>query len=172
MAKHENKVGLIIDGFSDKYKKQRKIVKKPDLYYARLLLVEYAGKDSKLTSISDYILMSIEFKEKDKILSELFEKIANDEIRHFKLLGGIIKELGGMPSVNLKKINEIKVNSIINDKCSKREIIKEMKEKEYKSARSFKRLMEISKDKSIVEMISEIYKDELQHAKMLENTKA
>ncbi len=148
-------------------------VQRSDPYYARWLLVEYAGKDSKLTSISDYILMSIELSDKDEELSELFEEIADDEIRHFRQLGSIIKNIGGSPGVNLNALNDLKLNElkdylILKDKNDTFELLSELYEKEIRSANNYRRLIGLTDDISIKKILRDILNDELSHKSKLE----
>ena len=96
-------------------------VNKPDIYYSRLLLCSYAGKNSELSSISDYLSLSIECK--SRRLSDLFEKLANAEIKHFKLLGELITALGGTPSINTSSDCNTESDGVCTDRFNENSIL-------------------------------------------------
>lgn len=58
-----------------------------------------AARAHELWAISEYIYQSIMFAPVLPRLSELFDEIAMDEMRHFRLLGELILRLGGDPSL-------------------------------------------------------------------------
>ena len=55
-----------------------------------------------LSLISDCIYYSLIFGGTDRSASELFDSVADSEMLHFRLLGGIICSAGGDPSVNTR----------------------------------------------------------------------
>ena len=67
--------------------------------YARILLSLYAGHLSELTAISQYIYQSIIIGQIHKDVSRIFECIAIVEMKHFKILGELIKKLGADPKL-------------------------------------------------------------------------
>jgi len=67
-----------------------------DLRTARMLLDDFAGQDSELTGVNQYIyqhLVTGEYKD----LSAVLKGIAIVEMKHFEMLGEAIVNLGGDP---------------------------------------------------------------------------
>lgn len=65
--------------------------------YARLLSIPYAGMGGELAAILSYTYGHIVTTESDARLSELLICIAENEMRHFEILGRLIFMLGGDP---------------------------------------------------------------------------
>lgn len=74
-------------------------VLQPNLYYANLLMDDYAGVVSEFTAISQYLYHHFFFEEIDKELGDLLENIAITEMLHMEILADTIKELGGNPII-------------------------------------------------------------------------
>ena len=53
----------------------------------------------ELNSVSEYIYQSIMFEETMPELSDIFDELAMDEMNHFRLLGELIRTLGGDPAL-------------------------------------------------------------------------
>ena len=49
----------------------------------------------ELESVAAYLCRSILSQESDQALSELFDRLAIEEARHFKILGNLLRALGG-----------------------------------------------------------------------------
>lgn len=80
---------------SDPYPEPK--VTQPNLYYASLLLEDYAGNASELTAINQYMHHHFMFDNKYEDLAELEECIAIIEMHHLELLAGTILLLGVDP---------------------------------------------------------------------------
>ncbi|QGU93815.1 bacterioferritin [Clostridium bovifaecis] len=74
-------------------------VLEPNLYYAWLLLDDYAGVVSEFTAINQYLYHHFFFEDIDKELGELLENVSITEMLHMEMLADIIKELGGNPLI-------------------------------------------------------------------------
>ncbi len=61
-----------------------------------MLYDDFSGEDGELTAITQYIYEHIEYDYQPK-MSNILLKIAIEEMRHIKILGEIIKKLGGNP---------------------------------------------------------------------------
>lgn len=142
------------------------ITEKKDRYLSRLILVEYAGCESELSSISRYIYQSVILNKVNVKVSETLEEIAIDEIEHFKMLGMIISKLGEKPSLILSNINNKRVENI--KKISVKNIISENILKEYMSIENYKRIINIIDNESIEKYFKQIISEEKQHIKKLE----
>ncbi len=71
----------------------------PNMYYAELLMDDYAGLVSEFTAISQYLYHYFSFKTFSKELAKLLENVAITEMLHMEILAGIIKKLGGDPVI-------------------------------------------------------------------------
>lgn len=81
--------------FESKYPEVK--VEEENKYYATLLLEDYAGINSELTAITQYVYQDFDlFKEYPEV-SEALARIAVIEMRHLELLGKTIKLLGIKP---------------------------------------------------------------------------
>ena len=74
-------------------------VTSPNLFYANLLIDDYAGMVSEFTAISQYLYHYFNFKDIDKELGELLENISITEMLHMEILADTIKKLGGNPLI-------------------------------------------------------------------------
>ncbi|MBZ9685529.1 manganese catalase family protein [Clostridium estertheticum] len=71
----------------------------PNLYYASLLMDDYAGLVSEFTAISQYLYHYFFFKLIDKNLGELLENVAITEMHHMEIIAATVKKLGGNPII-------------------------------------------------------------------------
>lgn len=58
----------------------------PNLYYAEILMDDYAGIISEFTAISQYLYHYFQFKDIDHGLGELLENISITEMLHMEIL--------------------------------------------------------------------------------------
>ncbi len=72
-------------------------VEKPNLEYACLLLEDYSGLYSELTSITQYVYQKFDKFNVNEIFSKTLSEIAMVEMHHLELLGETIKLLGVEP---------------------------------------------------------------------------
>ncbi|HAG08363.1 MAG TPA: bacterioferritin [Desulfotomaculum sp.] len=81
-------------------------VVRPNLFYAQLLMEDYAGVVSELSAIGQYVYHYITFEEKHKELAELEECISLVEMHHLEMLAQVIRMLGGNPQYKVVKNNQ------------------------------------------------------------------
>lgn len=67
-----------------------------DLEFANRLYNDFSGKVSEMTAIMQYIYQQICLKE-NKEVSKVLLEIAEVEMRHFEIIGSMIKSLGRQP---------------------------------------------------------------------------
>lgn len=65
-------------------------------YYARLLAEDYAGVQSELTAIAQYLYQSV-LTQTEPALAKTLARIAQDEMHHLQILAKLIHALGGDP---------------------------------------------------------------------------
>ena len=156
----------LLRGSNNKILFPKIVVTKNDNYLSRLILVEYAGCESELSSVSDYLYQSILFKESYPKISKAFEQIAEEEASHFKALGKIITSLGDYPTVNINARNKIKYENRKNIPYKK--IISDNILKENETIDNYKKIIKYTDNESILKTINIIISAERRHAKINE----
>lgn len=72
-------------------------VEGPNLHYASLLLDNYAGINSELTAINQYLYHQLRLEVEYPVIAQLLECLALVEMEHLQMLGKAICLLGGEP---------------------------------------------------------------------------
>ncbi len=75
---------------------------KRDLQLARRL---YPHLGHEIVDVSDYTYFSIMFEDFAPKFAELVEKLALDELEHYRILGQLILDLGANPALNIRLRN-------------------------------------------------------------------
>ena len=83
-------------------------VERPNIEYANILLQDYSGIVSELSSITQYVYQKFEKFNVDNEFSETLSQIAMVEMKHLELLGETIKLLGIDPKFIFNNNNNIK----------------------------------------------------------------
>ncbi|WP_102401125.1 ferritin-like domain-containing protein [Haloimpatiens massiliensis] len=87
------------DKYSDPSPYPEVKVLRPNLYYASILMDDYAGMVSEFTAISQYLYHYFFFKDISDELGELLENVSITEMLHMEILANVIKKLGGNPVI-------------------------------------------------------------------------
>lgn len=87
------------EGFADPSPYPEIKIEYPNIYYAELIIDDYAGVVSEFTAINQYLYHYFFFKEIDQWLGELLENISVTEMLHMEILADLIKKLGGNPVI-------------------------------------------------------------------------
>lgn len=140
-------------------------VKDKNLYYARLLLNNYAGQNGEMTAITQYLYQHFITEERSKSLSKTLECISKVEMHHMELLGELITKLGGNPLFKTQSRGKSTfwsakyVPEIQNEKSL---LLKNI-ESENTAIKDYKmRILQI-KDQNIQSLLERIIKDEEHH---------
>jgi bacterioferritin len=136
----------------------------------KIISPAYAGDESELTSILQYVYQSIVLK-KDGFTSEgkILEGIALDEMRHFELLGSMIYRLGEYPVFTYlppHPINYFSTRSVTYSKTLKKMIMDDMIAEQY-AIDGYSKMLYKLKDENVSAVIQRIRMDELRHLHML-----
>lgn len=78
----------------------------PNLFYAQLLLEDYAGVVSEMTAITQYLHHHVTLERVNEEVSELEECISMVEMHHLEMLAETISMLGGNPQYKMVKDNQ------------------------------------------------------------------
>ncbi|UWG96278.1 manganese catalase family protein [Dehalobacter sp. DCM] len=87
------------EGYADPSPYPAIAVQQSNIYYAELLIDDYAGMVSEFTAISQYLYHHYFFREVDEALGELLDNIAITEMLHMEILAELIRKLGGNPVI-------------------------------------------------------------------------
>ena len=142
-------------------------VKGKNLFYAEVLMDDYAGYISEFSAISQYIYHSLDLGKVDKALANMYIQIAKVEMHHLDIIGQVITLLGGNPqyrgsfSTNCMPWDGTFVYYGV-DICER--LYKDL-ESEYSAISSYKKHIEIIEDDYIRAIIRRIILDEEVHIK-------
>lgn len=138
--------------------------------YAKILMRLYAGHDSELTLIDQYIYQNIILSEEYKNIASALEKIAITEMKHFKILGSLIKELGADPRIIAPSGSRrgcFWSGEYVNYTRSAKDMLKADIIAEKYSIRDYNNACEIIEDIYIRDIINRIIEDERKHVKIM-----
>ncbi len=131
----------------------------------------YKAYLSELYAISEYSYQEILFENEYKVAAEIIECIAITEMKHFKMLGKLIFELGYDPKIKftdgMRKSIKISRNPSVNEAFFKNAIYGDIVD-ERSSAANYRKIVELTDDKDIKAIINRIILDEEHHAETLE----
>lgn len=140
--------------------------------YNRLL---YAAYLSELEAISDYIYYSLISEDVFPSVSEMFEKIAMDEMHHFRTLGRLMIDLGANPSI----LTSIRSKNLKYSPCagnciknmSVMQAIENSIRDEKATVKQYESVLRALPDEKSKDIISKIVADEEKHIRMLSGVK-
>ena len=126
-----------------------------------------AARLSELGDISDYIYFGLMLDGSYPGLSELFEKMAMTEMRHFGILGKMIICLGGDPAVRTRHSNPFYGKPERIDCPAVKRIVSGALESEQAAMKNYLKLAASTSDKAASALLERIAADEEHHARML-----
>lgn len=142
-------------------------VEKENIYYASLLLLDYADEQSEETSLHQYFYQSIILKDKNIELSNDLMKISKDEMMHSHTLGTLIYKLGLKPlfiSQNTFTNNYIPWDTNnINYTTNVKKMLESNITLEQNAIKRYKEHLNIIKDINVQKIIKSIINDEIRH---------
>lgn len=144
---------------------------KRDLNAVQILMPLYTGAYGELTSLSNYTYQSLITQRRNKRLSDILDCISMTEMKHFRILGSVIKMLGGDPvfRLELPKRRYQWWNSEFCDFEKNPEVfIQSNIISETEGLRAYRRALSSINDKYIKLIIERIIIDEELHIKIFE----
>ncbi len=138
--------------------------------YGKILMRLYAGRDSELTLIDQYIYQNIILSEEYAIIASSLEKIAITEMKHFKILGNLIKKLGCDPRIIAPSGSRrgcFWSGEYVNYARSAKEMLKADIIAEKYSIRDYSKALETIEDIYIKDILKRIIEDEKQHVETM-----
>ena len=135
--------------------------------YAALLSLAYAGQEGELTAILNYVYGSIVTEgARPDMLSEALRCISAVEMHHLRLLGELIRALGGDPRF-CSQNKRMGINTaMLAYGRSPDEIIAEAISGERKAVKLYENLIRSIDDGYVREVLCRIIKDEEHHIKI------
>ena len=141
-------------------------VKAPNLNYARMLSVPYAGQGGELSSVLQYQYGHLICRNaKPALLTDVFAYIAEVEMRHLEILGTLICDLGGAPRFQSDGRGAFSAAGLHYGTAPDR-LLAAAETNEKNAIAVYQRLMKNIRDEAITEALARIVKDEEHHAKI------
>ena len=140
-------------------------VEKENIYYANLLLQDYAGINGELSAICEYSYQHFnKFNENNNIAKSL-SQIAIVEMKHLEILGKLIKLLGLNPEFKSFECNNYKYwnSENLNYSTNTTLMLLDDIRKEKIAITNYEYHINIINDKYIKEILKRIIEDELVH---------
>ena len=154
------------------------IVEAKNNYYADILLELYAGRASEMTAISTYGYQTIELKDRDPRAATMIQCISITEMKHFEILGELIKLLGIDPKLLAPMKNGGRraryywwSGDYVNYSKEYPAIIDMNIAGEKQAIQDYKRAISMISDKNVVENLERIILDEEKHIEIFESMK-
>lgn len=138
---------------------------KKDYNFGRRLYDSYGGTYGELTAILQYTYQDIT-NEENSDLKKVLMRIAIDEMKHFKILGELLVELGFIPYYMGSRNNKWCSDNIKYKFKSVSEMLIFNIESEKMAIKEYKRLIEMSDCKSTKNILERIIKDEENHMRI------
>ncbi len=140
-------------------------VEKKNFFYAKLLLEDYTGITSELSSITQYIYQNFNLFKINPYISKALEEIAIVEMKHLALLGKTIKLLGINPKYKTitNKGNVFWNSSFINYSINIKQLLIDNINIEKRAINNYKLHIAMIDDKYIKNLLKRIIEDEEVH---------
>lgn len=141
-------------------------IREPNLAYARLLSVPYAGQGGELSSILQYLYGKTVCKgRKPAMLSDIFSYIAETEMHHLEILGALVRDFGGAPKFQSDRRNVFSAAGLEYDTNPDRLLAAAWKA-EQRAAADYRRLAGQIREESVSRMLQRLLMDEEHHEKI------
>ncbi|MCI8394239.1 MAG: hypothetical protein HFH86_01995 [Bacilli bacterium] len=150
------------------YPSVAEIQRNPEI--AKLIMHAYAGEVSEDTAIHQYLFQSVILQEKNPEVSKILEQISEVEMRHFRLLAEMIRNLGVYPiylDPNFHTYNYFTsryVSYEVDFKC----LLKADIEAEQNAILNYESLIAVISDEAVCNVLRRIILDETLHLEIFE----
>ncbi len=142
-------------------------VESKNIYYASLLLTDYAGMHSELTAITEYSFQNFNCFKKYPEFANAMEQIAKVEMKHLELLGKTIHLLGLSPKFKAKNPSSFYYqywnSSYLNYDNFIITMLRHNIWEEQIAIRNYRYHLTLIQDKYIQDLLNHIIEDELIH---------
>ena len=145
------------------YPSVAEIQRNPEI--AKLIMHAYAGEVSEDTAIHQYLFQSVILQEKNPEVSKILEQISEVEMRHFRLLAEMIRNLGVYP-IYLDPVvdqHEFWSGKYVSYETELRPMLEEDLEAERKAIEQYNTLIHVISDETVQMVLKRIVLDERMH---------
>ena len=143
---------------------------KPNYNFGRMVYDSYSGSYGELTAILQYVYEDITNKDNSN-LERVLMRIAMDEMKHFKILGELLVELGFIPYYMGSRNNKWCSDNVKYKFKSIQEMLSYNIETEKLAIKEYRRLIEMTDCKTIKNILERIIKDEENHIRAFKTLK-
>ena len=131
---------------------------------SKLLTLAAPFRTDELSSVSEYLYQSIIFAESHSELAELSERLALDEMHHFKMLSEFIHSCGGDISLNMRLKTPL---YHIRDERSALSVMLENMKSERESSAKYRKIASATGDPRTAKLFHALADDEEMHISLL-----
>lgn len=134
----------------------------PNPIYAQRLYNDFAGNDSELSTILQYIYEHIN-QEQDQLISKIMKDIAIVEMKHLDIIGNLIQKLGLPPYYINSDLKPWNADFIKYDTGNLRKTLEYNIHLEQEAIRGYKRAIMGTRNITIQKLFNRIILDERSH---------
>ena len=139
--------------------------RRQDVRLAQRLLPVWSGGNGELAAISSYCCAALQTEEHSPALGELFEELAQCELTHFRLLGRLIRDLGGEPVLSPRwEMGAPHAQGA--HRGGMRQMFEQHMRREQAAADTYRYLAAQTEDEAVRALLMRIAEDEEHHAAM------
>lgn len=143
-------------------------VSKPNPYYANLIRDSYAGKDSELTKISQYLYHYFIINDINKEIASVLYNIAKVEMKHMEILAKLIMHLEGDPLLRGGEENSDYWSSEnVYYGINIYDMLRRNLSNEHKAINNYENYILIIQDVYVKDIFKQIIEDEVIHIELL-----
>ncbi len=140
-----------------------------DLYMARRLFPMYIGDGGELGSVSGYLYAALRCERCNPHLSEIFDTVAQTELRHLRLLGQLIRDLGADPFIRTRVETARIPPETVGCPRTLRMLLEMSLHGEQTAADHYRYLIKQTDDRAVSALLERILLDEEQHITLFSN---
>lgn len=139
--------------------------RRQDVRLAQRLLPMWSGGNGELAAISSYCCAALQTEEHSPTLGEMFEELAQCELIHFRLLGRLIRDLGG--ELLLSPVGGMgNSHGHSHPQGGMRQMFEQKMRQEQAAADTYRYLATQTEDDAVRALLGRIAEDEEHHASM------
>ena len=145
------------------------MVTRPNKKYAEILQDAYAGRQSEMTAVTQYVYQDMCLREKYPDVGQALHGISLVEMHHLDLLGSLIFALGMLPTYSSIQRNKVRpwTGENVNDAFTLKRSLQADIRGEKQAILEYEKILGIVDDEQIRCLIRRIIQDEELHIKIL-----
>ena len=140
--------------------------RRSDLRLAQRLFPMYTGSSGELASISGYLYAALRTECGQPELGQIFDDLARTEMQHFRLLGGLLRDLGADPYIRARIDSSRLPYELPTGPRTARALFTQSLAAEQTAADNYRYLMGQTDDQAVHDLLHRILLDEEAHARL------